>query len=678
MRKISDRSVSDDFINAPIEEKKLQEEIRPADQDEADISLHVSERRERRERRRSGHGSKKTPAGFFEAAKEKAKGLALRIKELFRKKDHADTDEEQFNEETVFTGSETEVSEKTDDLNTSLVQDQLYPDEPAYRDDESFTEEEIPSNGKKPEKKKVSFLTKLRSFSIKDTALEIFNNVKKGNVRTIAALAAAVLVIGSIPVIISVAGRSKVPDDEIITLDDFQDIPTPTEWAEETVPSAVTVTTAPSPDSTKVLRLEPGMNDESVIELQQKLMELGYMDYDEPTDYYGPATTSAVKLFQKKNDLEVDGVAGEITLNLMFSENAKEYVATNGDSGTDIKELQIRLYELGYLEKKSEADGSFGDNTEAAVKKFQEKNGLTADGKIGWMTREKLYSEEVKANSYTLGDQSDAIKTYQQKLQKLGYLTTQPDGKYGKDTLAAVKRFQADNGIIVDGYIGPNTREILMSSSAQSSSFKIGDSGAQVTKIQEKLKKLGYMKKTTGYFGSDTDNAVKAFQKRNGLTIDGKVGPITLSKLNSNNAKKASGGSSGSSGGSRNSSGIDRLIAAAESKLGCPYILGAKGPNKFDCSGLAYWCINQAGIKQSYLTSYSWRSYSKYTRIKDIDNVRRGDIIIYKMSASKGHVAIAVSSSTMIDASSRNKKVVKRTFKTAYWRKVFYCAYRIF
>ena len=56
MRKISDRSVSDDFINDPIEEKKLQEEIRPAEQDEADISLHVSERRERRERRRSGHG----------------------------------------------------------------------------------------------------------------------------------------------------------------------------------------------------------------------------------------------------------------------------------------------------------------------------------------------------------------------------------------------------------------------------------------------------------------------------------------------------------------------------------------------------------------------------------------------------------------------------------------------
>ena len=47
MRKISDRSVSDDFINDPIEEKKLLEEIRPAEQDEADISLHVSERRER-------------------------------------------------------------------------------------------------------------------------------------------------------------------------------------------------------------------------------------------------------------------------------------------------------------------------------------------------------------------------------------------------------------------------------------------------------------------------------------------------------------------------------------------------------------------------------------------------------------------------------------------------------
>jgi len=214
-----------------------------------------------------------------------------------------------------------------------------------------------------------------------------------------------------------------------------------------------------------------------------------------------------------------------------------------------------------------------------------------------------------------------------------------------------------------------------MSNDAMASSLKLGDSGDQVTSIQKRLRTLGYLKSSaTGYFGSDTEAAVKAFQKKNKLTQDGKVGAATLNKLNSSNAVKADGTTSSS----KNKSGIDKLIAAAESKLGKPYVLGAKGPNSFDCSGLAYWCINQAGIKQGYMTSRTWRTCTKYPRIKSIDSVRRGDIIIYKMSESKGHVGIAISSSMMIDASSSNGKVVKRSFKTNYWRKTFYCAYRIF
>ena len=421
--------------------------------------------------------------------------------------------------------------------------------------------------------------------------------------------------------------------------------------------------------------LKPGVSHVSVIELQEALMDLGYMDPDEPTEYYGPMTTNAVKLFQKKNELEADGVAGDITLNLLYSGTAKEYVAALGDTGTDIRELQTRLYELGYIENKAEADGVFGEGTEAAVKEFQKKNGLVQDGKLGTNTKEMLYSEEAKADSYALGDKSDTIKKYQTKLQKLGYLTTKPDGTYGSDTVAAVKRFQEANGLISDGYLGPQTRDLLMSNEAMASSLKLGDSGDQVTSIQKRLRTLGYLKSSaTGYFGSDTEAAVKAFQKKNKLTQDGKVGAATLNKLNSSNAVKADGTTSSS----KNKSGIDKLIAAAESKLGKPYVLGAKGPNSFDCSGLAYWCINQAGIKQGYMTSRTWRTCTKYPRIKSIDSVRRGDIIIYKMSESKGHVGIAISSSMMIDASSSNGKVVKRSFKTNYWRKTFYCAYRIF
>lgn len=61
---------------------------------------------------------------------------------------------------------------------------------------------------------------------------------------------------------------------------------------------------------------------------------------------------------------------------------------------------------------------------------------------------------------------------------------------------------------------------------------KIGSSGEEVTKIQQALKDRGYFNAdVTGYFGSITENAVKNFQRDNGLDVDGIVGPKTLRAL---------------------------------------------------------------------------------------------------------------------------------------------------
>ena len=208
-------------------------------------------------------------------------------------------------------------------------------------------------------------------------------------------------------------------------------------------------------------------------------------------------------------------------------------------------------------------------------------------------------------------------------------------------------------------------------------------SGVDVENVQKLLKKHGYLKdkNCTGYYGSVTEYAVKAFQKRNGLSVDGRVGRQTMTALKKSEAKGPGSGyviGGGGSGGNSDKSGIERLVDAAKSRLGCKYVLGKKGPNQFDCSGLVYWCLNKAGVKQGYMTSIAWRSCSKYQRINSFSDIKRGDIIVFKMSASQGHVGIAISSSVMIDASNRNGKVVERSFKTSYWKGVFYCAYRIF
>jgi len=422
------------------------------------------------------------------------------------------------------------------------------------------------------------------------------------------------------------------------------------------------------------------MTDPRVAELQARLMELGYMDSDETTEYFGTMTKTAVVRFQRQHNLDQDGVVGQLTWDAIMADDAQHYALMNGTSGDDVKEIQQRLYELGYLDSSSQVTGYFGDLTEQAVKKLQELNKIKVDGKVGAETFNLLYSDSVTPNYYSYGEESEAVKKYQKRLKDLGYLTTEPDGKYGKDTLAAIRQFQSRNNLVVDGYLGPSTRRALDSSSARPNAISLGDSGDAVTRVQTLLYEYNYLKKShiTGYFGEITEKAVKLFQKNNGLTADGDVGRKTMNALTGDKVVKAkspvtSGGSSGGSSGSGASSGVQKLIEVAKSKLGTKYVTGGKGPSKFDCSGFVYWCLNQVGVKQSYLTSYGWRTVGKYTKITDFSKIRAGDIIVVK-----GHVAIAVSKTQVIDASSSNGKVVQRSFQSNWWKRNFICAWRIF
>ena len=66
-----------------------------------------------------------------------------------------------------------------------------------------------------------------------------------------------------------------------------------------------------------------------------------------------------------------------------------------GSEGEEVKTLQLRLLELGYLTKDSEADGVFGKGTREAVKAFQKRNSLSVDGMAGKQTQTRLYSAEA-------------------------------------------------------------------------------------------------------------------------------------------------------------------------------------------------------------------------------------------------------------------------------------------
>ena len=430
--------------------------------------------------------------------------------------------------------------------------------------------------------------------------------------------------------------------------------------------------------------LEEGVQHSFIAKVQSRLMELGFMENDEPTHYYGPVTAAAVKIFQRQNKLAQDGIIGPSTLPLLMDENAKYYAAQLGDVGEDVRRIQSRLYELGYLPTAEMITGTYDEKTQEGTLKLQQINSLSEDGKVGKETMNLLYSDEIKANTLSLGEHSEVVQAIQKRLFDLGYMTTNPDGTYGNDTELAVRVFQSKNDLIVDGYLGPSTRAVILSNEAKPNGLRLGDQNEQVERLQELLAKAGYLSdaNATGYFGEITESALKRFQSNNGLSADGTAGAQTFAKLNSGSingpsrntgGSGGSGGSSGGGGGGGSYSGsVGSMISIASSKIGSPYVWGSKGPNSFDCSGFVYYVLKQMGVGQSYLTSSGWRNPGRFTRISSFSDIQAGDIVVVS-----GHVGIAAGGGEVIDASSSRGRV-KRSSMSSWWRNNFIVAWRIF
>ena len=482
----------------------------------------------------------------------------------------------------------------------------------------------------------------------------------------------------------------------------------------DVMPVFAGVTTAADNAVLSPVYLKVGDSSPVVMTIQKVLMTLGYMDNDEPTTYYGESTSEAVRKFQRQIGVPQDGVMGPATWDRLIATDVPYYQVKNGDDGSDIQNIQSRLYQLGYLTEDC-VTGHFGDTTEKAVRKMQERNGIKVDGTVGKESINLLYSDEIVANLIGNGEESDIVKAYQLRLAELNYLDPEKaTGYFGDVTESAVKKFQSINALIVDGYLGPDTRFCLESDTAKPFGLRLGDGGAElsdsVIQVQKHLVHYGYLtnKYVTGYYGDLTKNAVIKFQECNGLYADGVTGKQTMTKLNSANAvskpanvtvsssgtaatqpaattqggqaaSQASGGGGSTSGGNSSetsapdtSGPAGTLISIAYSKLGSRYVWGSKGPNSFDCSGFVYWCLNQAGVSQSYLTSSGWRNPGRYTQITNFDSIRAGDIVVVS-----GHVGIAAGNGTVIDASSSNGRVVHRSL-SSWWRSNFITAWRIF
>lgn len=300
----------------------------------------------------------------------------------------------------------------------------------------------------------------------------------------------------------------------------------------------------------------------TVSKVQTELKALGYY-YGQITGNAGPKTVAAIKSFQGKNGLTADGIAGPQTIAKIDAAYEAKGGSSSGSGssasglklnskGTDVRNLQQDLTTLGYYW--AEITGNFGAKTETAVKRFQEENGLTADGVAGTKTLNAIAAAVARkggtpasgssaGTTLKLNSQGTKVSQLQTDLKQLGYYYAEITGNFGEKTEAAVKAFQKAKSLTADGVAGTKTLNAIAaavdkaggsSSGSSSTNMKLGSTGTAVSALQQNLTTLGYYYgDVTGHYGNLTQQAVKKFQKAKGLTQDGVASTATLNAITS-------------------------------------------------------------------------------------------------------------------------------------------------
>jgi peptidoglycan hydrolase-like protein with peptidoglycan-binding domain len=219
--------------------------------------------------------------------------------------------------------------------------------------------------------------------------------------------------------------------------------------------------------------------------VQQKLLEAGVMPAAKTVGFvdgnWGTDTSDALAVFQKKNGLDPTGLMDEATGEALFATGPTttptpvptdpavpapiSLVLEKGTQSDAVGLLQDALVKLGYLtlDQISNARGTFGPKTEAAVKALQQHLGLTATGQVGDV-EQKAIADILQG--VRQGDPNmQVVKAIQTRLAAVGTMTQQQVdtgfGTFGGQTEGAVKQFQTDNKLPASGVVEAETFKAL-------------------------------------------------------------------------------------------------------------------------------------------------------------------------------------------------------------------------
>lgn len=345
------------------------------------------------------------------------------------------------------------------------------------------------------------------------------------------------------------------------------------------------------PANTGTVILRRGDSGAEVKKMQELLLTRGYSlgSYGADGDF-GSSTYEALKQFQKYHNLTVDGEYGPASRAILEQPFNRGYLQ-NGDSGEEVRTMQLLLLKAGYSVGAAGADGDFGSGTEAAVKKFQTKAGLNATGKYDSTTKTKLEAAakateaandaskpatETTTSNYKYGVKgSKVVKAYQKMLKNTWkYEKVTVTGNFDQALLEAVVDFQTYHGLEANGQLNAATRKKIKNekyheipdnwvakyqyqlnvsnnkkldvngkwNDATEKAYvklKLGKSGSLVRLLQEILvTKFKRNISITGSYDKDTVTAVSFVQSYYGIKGKGECGTRTWKALICNDYPK--------------------------------------------------------------------------------------------------------------------------------------------